>query len=84
MYIWFAYWWLGGHAGPSRRAPHPAQLPPTPPLAPPAGAGGDQLLLSTRAEQLDYLSAVLAASDADLAEEDEADARDDVANVKKK
>ncbi|PSC73140.1 DNA repair helicase XPB1-like [Micractinium conductrix] len=49
-----------------------------------AGAEGGQLLLSTKEEQLDVLAAILAASDADLAEEDVGVDKDDVANLKKK
>ncbi|KAI7835846.1 hypothetical protein COHA_010244 [Chlorella ohadii] len=48
------------------------------------GPGGGGLLLGTREEQLDVLASILAASDADLAEEDETDDKDDVANLKKK
>jgi hypothetical protein len=53
--------------------------------SPPAGVAGEGsgLLLSTRQEQLDALAALLAASDADLAEEGEEDG-DDLANLKKK
>lgn len=48
------------------------------------GGDGGGLLLGSREEQLDVLAAILAASDADLAEEDEAEDKDDVANLKKK
>jgi hypothetical protein len=48
------------------------------------GGGADGLLLSTKGEQLDVLAAILAASEADLAEEDEPQDADDVTNLKKK
>lgn len=50
-----------------------------------AGAqDSDQLLLSSREDQLDVLASILAASDADLAEEDEGDDRDDVAKLRQR
>ena len=62
-----------------------ALLPAKPPAGVGAeGGGADGLLLSTKGEQLDVLAAILAASEADLAEEDEPQDADDVTNLKKK